>query len=63
MQKITTFLTYNNQAEEAAKFYVSIFKNSRIKGQARYDGEAAQASGRPKGSVMTVPFELDGPGK
>jgi predicted 3-demethylubiquinone-9 3-methyltransferase (glyoxalase superfamily) len=59
-RKITPFLWFDTQAEEAASFYVSIFKNSRIKGQARYDGEAAQASGRPKGSVMTVPFELDG---
>jgi predicted 3-demethylubiquinone-9 3-methyltransferase (glyoxalase superfamily) len=59
-QRITPFLWFDTQAEEAASFYVSIFKNSRIKGQARYDGEAAQASGRPKGSVMTVPFELDG---
>jgi len=59
-QRITPFLWFDTRAEEAASFYVSIFKNSRIKGQARYDGEAAQASGRPKGSVMTVPFELDG---
>lgn len=58
-QKITPFLWFDTQAEEAAGFYVSIFKNSRIKGLARYDGEAA-AAGRPKGSVMTVQFELDG---
>jgi predicted 3-demethylubiquinone-9 3-methyltransferase (glyoxalase superfamily) len=45
---------------EAAKLYVSIFKNSRIKGTARYDGADAQAAGRPQGSVMTVQFELDG---
>lgn len=60
MQKITPFLWFDDQAEEAAKLYVSIFKNSRIKGMARYDGEAAQAAGRPQGSVMTVQFELDG---
>jgi predicted 3-demethylubiquinone-9 3-methyltransferase (glyoxalase superfamily) len=60
LQKITPFLWFNDQAEEAAKFYVSIFKNSRIKGTARYDGEAAQAAGRPKGSVMTVQLDLDG---
>jgi predicted 3-demethylubiquinone-9 3-methyltransferase (glyoxalase superfamily) len=59
-QRITPFLWFDTQAEEAAGFYVSIFKNSRIKGLARYDGEAAQAAGRPKGSVMTVQFELDG---
>ena len=59
-QRITPFLWFETQAEEAAGVYVSIFKNSRIKGLARYDGEAAQAAGRPKGSVMTVQFELDG---
>jgi predicted 3-demethylubiquinone-9 3-methyltransferase (glyoxalase superfamily) len=56
MPKITTFLTYDDQAEEAAKFYVSVFKNSRISSVTRY-GEAGP--GR-KGSVMTVTFELDG---
>src|SRR5438309_2487058 len=60
LQRITPFLWFDHQAEEAAKFYVSIFKNSRITSVARYDDEAAQASGRPKGSVMTVAFELDG---
>jgi len=59
-QKITPFLWFDHQAEEAATFYVSIFKNSRIGSVARYDGEAAAASGQPKGSVMTVAFELDG---
>jgi predicted 3-demethylubiquinone-9 3-methyltransferase (glyoxalase superfamily) len=59
-QKITTFLWFDSQAEEAASFYVSIFKNSRIVGVTRYDDESAQAAGRPKGSVMTVAFELDG---
>src|SRR3989442_10265716 len=60
MQRITPFLWFDHQAEEAATFYVSMFKNSRITSVARYDDEAAQASGRPKGSVMTVAFELDG---
>ena len=60
MQKITTFLWFDGQAEEAAQYYVSIFKNSRIVGTTRYDQEASQAAGRPKGSVMTVEFELDG---
>ena len=60
MPQITPFLWFDTQAEEAASFYVSIFKNSRIKGLARYDGEAAHAAGRPTGSVMTVQFELDG---
>jgi predicted 3-demethylubiquinone-9 3-methyltransferase (glyoxalase superfamily) len=60
MQRITPFLWFDNQAEDAAKFYVSIFKNSRIGSVARYDQEAAKVSGRPEGSVMTVAFELDG---
>jgi predicted 3-demethylubiquinone-9 3-methyltransferase (glyoxalase superfamily) len=58
--RITPFLWFDTQAEEAANFYVSIFKNSRIKGMARYDGESAQTAGRPPGSVMTVQLELDG---
>ena len=59
-QKITTFLWFDSQAEEAASFYVSIFKNSRIVGVTRYDDESSKAAGRPQGSVMTVVFELDG---
>src|SRR5688572_28294323 len=60
MQKITPFLWFDNQAEEAVKFYTSIFKNSKIKNVARYDEAGAKVSGRPKGSVMTVSFQLDG---
>jgi predicted 3-demethylubiquinone-9 3-methyltransferase (glyoxalase superfamily) len=60
MQKITPFLWFDDQAEAAAKFYVSIFKNSRIVGVSRYGESAAKASGRPAGSVMTVAFQLDG---
>jgi len=60
MQRITPFLRFDHQAEEAATFYASIFKNSRLTSVARYDGAAAKASGRPKRSVMTVAFELDG---
>ena len=56
MQKIKPFLWFDNQAEEAANFYVSIFKNSKILSVARY-GDAGPG---PKGSVMTVSFELDG---
>jgi predicted 3-demethylubiquinone-9 3-methyltransferase (glyoxalase superfamily) len=59
-QRITPFLWFDDRAEEAAGFYVSIFRDSRIKGISRYSVEAARASGRPKGSVMTVAFELDG---
>ncbi len=56
MKKITPFLWFDSQAEEAAKFYVSIFKNSKIVSVTRY-GEAGPG---PKGSVMTVVFQLDG---
>ncbi len=60
MQKITPFLWFDNQAEEAANFYISIFANSRIVDVARYGEEGAKASGRPEGTVMTVAFQLDG---
>jgi len=60
MQKITPFLWFDNQAEEAVKFYTSIFKNSRIGKTARYDEAGAKVSGRPAGSVMTIEFRLDG---
>ena len=60
MQKITPCLWFDNQAEEAAKFYVSIFKNSKVGSVARYGEEGAKVSGRPKGTVMTVTFQLDG---
>jgi predicted 3-demethylubiquinone-9 3-methyltransferase (glyoxalase superfamily) len=60
MQKITPFLWFDHQAEEAAKFYTSIFKNSKIEKMARYSEGAANASGRQKGSVMTVAFRLNG---
>src|SRR5437773_12310963 len=60
MQKIAPFLWFDNQAEDAVKFYVSIFGNSKIGSITRYEEEAAKASGRPKGSVMTVAFELAG---
>ncbi|WP_428940644.1 VOC family protein [Fontivita pretiosa] len=56
MQKITPFLWFDGRAEEAATFYTSIFKNSRIVNIARY-GDAGPG---PKGSVMTVCFTLDG---
>ncbi len=56
MQKITPFLGYDDKAEEAANIYVSIFKNSRVLGVTRY-GEAGPG---PKGSVLTVKFQLEG---
>jgi len=56
MSKITPFLWFDNQAEEAAKFYTSVFKNSKIGTMARY-GDAGPG---PKGSVMTASFQIDG---
>ena len=56
MQKITSFLWFDDQAEEAANLYVSIFKNSKIVNIARY-GEAGPG---PAGTVMTVTFQLEG---
>jgi len=56
MQKITTFITFNNQAEEAVNFYVSIFRNSKIVSTNRY-GEGGPG---PKGSVMSATFLLEG---
>lgn len=60
MQKLTPCLWFDDKAEEAANFYISIFKNSKLGPIARYGEAGAQASGRPKGSVMTVTFEIGG---
>jgi predicted 3-demethylubiquinone-9 3-methyltransferase (glyoxalase superfamily) len=54
MQKITPHLWFDNNAEEAAKFYTSVFKNSRILDTVHYGESAAEVSGRPKGTVMIV---------
>jgi predicted 3-demethylubiquinone-9 3-methyltransferase (glyoxalase superfamily) len=59
-QKITPFLWFDHQAEEAVKFYTSIFKPSKIAKVARYDEASAKASGQPADSVMTIEFELSG---
>ncbi len=56
MQKITTFLWYNGQAEEAARLYTSLFKNSKITSVSRY----AEGTPGEAGTVMTVNFTLDG---
>ena len=56
MQKITPFLWYNDNAEEAMNFYISIFKNSKVMSVARY-GDAGPG---PKGTVMTAVFQLEG---
>lgn len=60
MQKITPFLWFDHDAEEAAKFYTSIFNNSKIIDVAHYGTSAAEASGMSKGTVMIVRFELEG---
>jgi predicted 3-demethylubiquinone-9 3-methyltransferase (glyoxalase superfamily) len=60
IQKITPFLWFDDKAEEAAKLYTSIFENSSLGEISRYDEETANVAGRPKDSVMTVAFELEG---
>jgi predicted 3-demethylubiquinone-9 3-methyltransferase (glyoxalase superfamily) len=59
-RRITPCLWFDSQAEEAAKFYTSIFKNSKIGKTSRYGKEGHEVHGRPGGSVMTVEFELEG---
>jgi predicted 3-demethylubiquinone-9 3-methyltransferase (glyoxalase superfamily) len=56
IQKITPFLWFESQAEEAARFYTSVFPNSRVVSEARY----GKSGPGPEGTVMTVDFELDG---
>jgi predicted 3-demethylubiquinone-9 3-methyltransferase (glyoxalase superfamily) len=60
MQKITPFLWFDDKAEEAVSFYTSIFDHSKVTFVTRYGEEGAEVSGRPKGTVMTVAFQLDG---
>jgi predicted 3-demethylubiquinone-9 3-methyltransferase (glyoxalase superfamily) len=60
MQKITPFLWFDHQAEEAVQFYTSVFKNSKVGRILRYDEEAASKSGRPAGSVLTIEFKIEG---
>jgi predicted 3-demethylubiquinone-9 3-methyltransferase (glyoxalase superfamily) len=59
MQKIAPFLWFDDQAEEAANFYVSVFKNSKLGSIMRYDAASAKAANRPAGSVLTVGFQLE----
>jgi predicted 3-demethylubiquinone-9 3-methyltransferase (glyoxalase superfamily) len=59
MKKITPCLWFDDKAEEAAKFYVSLIKNSKMGSITRYGKEGAAASGRPAGTVMTVTFRLN----
>ncbi|MBA5872846.1 MAG: VOC family protein [Nitrospira sp. CR2.1] len=60
MNRVTPCLWFDHQAEEAAKFYVSIVKHSKLGATTYYGDAGARVSGREKGSVMTVTFELDG---
>jgi predicted 3-demethylubiquinone-9 3-methyltransferase (glyoxalase superfamily) len=60
MQKIIPFLWFNDTAEEAAKFYTSVFKRSKLGKIARYGKAGEKVAGRPAGSVMTVEFEIEG---
>ena len=60
MQKITPFLWFDGQAEDAANFYTSVFKNSKICRIFRYTKEAAEKTGHPVGSVLTIEFEIGG---
>jgi predicted 3-demethylubiquinone-9 3-methyltransferase (glyoxalase superfamily) len=60
IQKITPCLWFDDQAEEAAKFYTAIFNNSKITSITRYGEAGHEVHGRPAGTVMTVAFELDG---
>ena len=60
MQKITPFLWFDSNAEEAVNFYVSIFKNSKVGKVTRYNEASSKAAGRPEGSVMTMEFQLEG---
>jgi predicted 3-demethylubiquinone-9 3-methyltransferase (glyoxalase superfamily) len=59
-RRITPFLWFDTQAEEAAKFYTSIFDNSRIKQISRYGNAGREVHGKEPGSVMVVEFELEG---
>jgi predicted 3-demethylubiquinone-9 3-methyltransferase (glyoxalase superfamily) len=60
MQKISPFLWFNNQAEEAVNLYTSLFSGSKVGTVTRYEGEGAKVSGMPEGSVMTIAFQLAG---
>lgn len=60
LQKITPFMWFDSQAEEAARFYTGIFKNSSITAITHYGEAGKEVHGRPPGSVMTVAFQLEG---
>lgn len=60
MQPFTPCLWFDGNAEEAVQFYTSVFPNSKVGTVARFGEAAAQVSGQPEGSVMTIAFQLDG---
>lgn len=60
LQKITPNLWFNNQAEEAVKFYTAIFKNSSIGPISRYGKEGIEIHKKPEGSILTIQFQLEG---
>jgi predicted 3-demethylubiquinone-9 3-methyltransferase (glyoxalase superfamily) len=60
MQKIIPFLWFDDEAEEAVNFYTGLFKNSKTGRILRYNEEAAEKTGRPVGSVLTIEFEIEG---
>jgi predicted 3-demethylubiquinone-9 3-methyltransferase (glyoxalase superfamily) len=60
IQRVTPCLWFDDEAEEAARFYTGIFRNSRIVNVSRYGEAGREMHGRPPGSVMVVAFELDG---
>ena len=60
MKGITPCLWFDHQAEEAARFYTSVFKNSRVGSITHYGDSGSKAAGRPRGSVMMVEFEIAG---
>ena len=59
IQKITPFLWFDNQTEEAVNFYLTVFNNSKIKTATRYGEEGAKATGMPENSVMTMAFQIE----
>ena len=58
MQKITPFLWFDDQAEEAVNFYTNVFPNSKITRVTRYEGSGAKSAGKPEGVVMTISFQI-----
>jgi predicted 3-demethylubiquinone-9 3-methyltransferase (glyoxalase superfamily) len=60
MQMFTLCLWFDDNAEEAVKFYTSIFKNSEITSITHYGQAGSEAAGKSKGTVMTIAFRLDG---